>query len=143
MDDLLIRWVVGGAVALGADIVVGPLLYLLRRYMRMPPGRQTNKTRLPRPFVLGILERLFFTPVVAFSVGGAAISMIAWTGLKMAANWSRPGDHPAFLDELTRIHGAMSALMGGILSMLFALLAGLICAGKIPVPQLIIRLFSG
>jgi hypothetical protein len=77
------------------------------------------------PWLTGSLERFFFTVAVAFNVSGYVVAMIAWTALKMATDWNRPqgaSHNPA---------GAWTALLGGLMSMFFALLGGLVCGGLI------------
>src|SRR5437867_2105861 len=79
-------------------------------------------------WLTGMIERLFFTTAVAFDLSGTATAMMAWIGLKMAADWYRqrqpeePRPDPP---------GALSAALGSLVSMLFALTGGEICRGRI------------
>jgi hypothetical protein len=74
------------------------------------------------PLVTGLIERTFFTLVIAFNVSGGAVAMIGWLGAKMAVKWNRqPGESP-----INRAF-SMTALQAGIVSLLFALVGGLIC----------------
>jgi len=60
-------------------------------------------------------------------------AMMAWIAAKMAANWLRrtaPKAEPEKLEEIVR--GQFSALIAGAISMLFALLGGLILQGRFP-----------
>jgi hypothetical protein len=68
----------------------------------------------------GFIERLFFTTAVAFELSGVATAMIAWIVVKLAADWNRPTTpaDPA---------GTLSAALGSLVSMLFALAGGMIC----------------
>jgi len=76
------------------------------------------------------MERLFFTVVVAFDVSGAAIAMIGWITLKLATNWNRPGTQSQ--EQWSKWSAwAFSALIGGLVSMLFALLGGLGWRGRL------------
>lgn len=76
------------------------------------------------PWLTGFIEQLFFTIVVAFNVQGAAIAMIAWATVKMATGWNwQPKDENRLL--------AFTGLLGTIVSLLFAMLGGLICRGEI------------
>ena len=52
--------------------------------------------------------------------------MIGWLTLKMVTNWNRPRD-----EEIDRTTGALSALLAGLVSMMFALIGGLIVNGTI------------
>ena len=40
-------------------------------------------------WLTGMVERLFFTVVVALELPGSAIAMIGWLTLKMATNWNK------------------------------------------------------
>ena len=74
-------------------------------------------------WLVGLIERLFFTLIIAFGISGAAISMAAWITVKMASTWKRlarennPWTGPF----------ALSSLLGNLVSMLFALIGGLVC----------------
>ena len=86
-----------------------------------PPDDRLN--RIP-----GILERAFFTIVVAFDVSGAAIAMIGWATLKMATGWNRqfPRDGHAKYPIEERTKMALTSLYAGLFSLSFALVSGLI-----------------
>ncbi len=74
------------------------------------------------PLVTGLIERTFFTLVIAFDVSGGAVAMMGWLGAKMAINWNRqPGESP-----VNRAF-SMTALQAGIVSLMFSLVGGLIC----------------
>lgn len=74
------------------------------------------------PTITGIVERLFFTIVVAFDLSGAAVAMIAWLGAKMAVNWNR------LSGESSATRGfSMTAIQTGMVSLFFALIGGLVC----------------
>jgi len=120
------NWILG----LGFSLVVGHFavdyfLRELRKYMQLgeSPALPGGMNRVP-PWLTGGLERLFFTLLVAFGVSGTSTAMIGWLALKMAANWNRP----EYGDEVKARSFAFSALVAGVLSMLLALLGGLICA---------------
>ncbi len=86
------------------------------------------------PWFTGLVERaIFFLFVAAYDVPGITVSMMVWLGIKMAANWNRPGltssdDSDA---EARRARGAIAAAVLGLMSMGFALVGGLICRGAI------------
>ena len=86
------------------------------------------------PWFVGLVERsIFFLFVAAYDVPGITVSMMVWLGIKMAANWNRPGltssdDSDA---EARRACGAIAAAVLGLMSMGFALVGGLICRGAI------------
>ena len=130
MSEVLIRCSLG----LFTSLVVGSWVtgFFLRRVRRRldrlrgirgdsDPAPWHGVQDIP-PWLTGVIERLFFTVVVAFNVPGAVVAMIAWLAVKMATDWNRPGIP-------TTAAGAMSALLGGLVSMLFAVAGGLICSG--------------
>ncbi|WP_157719519.1 hypothetical protein [Pseudomonas oryzae] len=77
------------------------------------------------PWLTGMTERLFFTVLVAFAVSDVATTMVAWLALKLATNWHR------FQDDSTARYFGFSALLAGLVSMLFAFLGGLIVRGDL------------
>ena len=85
-----------------------------------------SQTGVP-PWVTGAIERLFFTVLVGFKVTGAPTAMIGWLALKLATVWNQPElkNHPL------RRAFALSALLAGLISMLFAFIGGMISAGEI------------
>lgn len=125
--ETLVRWLVGLIFALGVGQVT---TWYFLRWLR---GRlklnvlHSDTDELPVPgWLVGVVERLFFVVAVAFNVSGAAIAMIAWIAVKMVTNWNRVGQIPP---ESPR--AALTGLIGGLVSMLFALIGGLICSGQI------------
>lgn len=74
-------------------------------------------------WITGLVERTFFTIAVAFGGPFAIVAMIAWLGAKMATDWNRPQA------ERQDPAGAFTTLLGGLVSMFFALVGGLICRG--------------
>ncbi len=139
MADPWGRWLVGLGFSLGVGhVVVGQFLKRLRHYMKLEakPG-QGPETQLVPLWLFGVGERFFFTLAVAFNISGTSVAMIAWLGLKLAANWNRPG-REATQEELGPqesvlqvVRWSLSATIAGLLSMTFALLGGLICNSTI------------
>ena len=60
---------------------------------------------------------------VAFNLPGVGVSMIAWIAAKMAAGWN--------MEKGAQKSGRWAALMGGLMSMMSAMIGGLICAGRL------------
>ena len=129
-------WMIGLAFSLGLGLFTGPLLKLIRcRVLRNAQKKGEVIDDKEKQFYLeslyvsaklvGTIERLFFTILVAFNVSGTATAMIARIALKMATDWQRilPKDAKLWVRSL-----AFSALFGSIISLLFALIGGLICA---------------
>ena len=79
---------------------------------------------------MGLLERFFFTLAVAFNIPGVGVAMLAWIAAKMAANWNNRKPSVNITEDDLK-SDRLSALQGGITSMLFALPGGLVCAGRI------------
>ena len=124
-------WIIGLTFSvLGGWLVTWPSLTLLRKWMRLPEKPKSQGKSKPRgvpPTLTGMIERLFFSVLVAFSVEGFAAAMIAWLALKLATNWNRD-----FWKKTSsaRLYG-FSALLAGLVSMLFAFLGGLIAKGEL------------
>jgi len=88
------------------------------------PGSITPPKRLA-PWLTGVVERLFFTVLIGFNVAGAPPAMIGWLAVKLATNWN----HPIWKEDPDVRTFALSALLAGLVSMGFAVLGGVICAG--------------
>jgi hypothetical protein len=125
-------WLIGLVISLPVGAwATGVFLHKLRRYTRLPKIDHDPAT-LPVPsWLTGIVERLFFMIVVASVGATAAGGMVGWLALKMAANWNRSsGD--GLEGQTRRARGAISALLAGLVSMMFALLGGLVIHGRQP-----------
>jgi hypothetical protein len=120
-DEVIARWSLGLAVSL---VVGGIVTHLFVRCLRRRINTVNSEATGVSPWLTGMIERLFFTVVVAFDVSGTATAMMGWLAVKMASNWNRLGvvDPP----------GAFSALLAGLVSLLFALVGGLICRASKP-----------
>lgn len=77
-------------------------------------------------WLTGAVERFFFTLLVAYDVSGTGPAMVGWLALKFATNWN----HPDWAKYPQARPFAFSALLAGLLSMLFALLGGRMARGK-------------
>ncbi len=130
-------WIAGLLVSV---VIGGPVtwlfLKLLRQHMRLEKEDEDPDTLAVPPWLLGMLERLFFTIVIAFQVPGAAVAMMVWLTVKMAANWNRPQIPNDKIVSTRRSRRAMSALLAGLVAMGFALIGGLIVGGDIANPIL-------
>ena len=127
----MIRWLFGLIWSLVAGhYVVGLVLDRLRAQIKADrnasgdstPSASESDPRIPS-WATGLIERVFFTFAVGFDVSGAATAMMAWIVIKMAVDWNRPENRDA--------PGALSAPLGGLVSMFFALTGGAICRGLI------------
>jgi hypothetical protein len=72
-------------------------------------------------WITGAVERLFFTLWVAWDVSGIGTAMVTWLGPKLLTNWNRFSSQH---DEPRVRAFAFSALLAGLLSMLFAFVGG-------------------
>lgn len=125
--DILIRWIVGLLISIvvGHFVTIWTLRGLRRTFKYQPPSY-----RVIPPWINGVVERLFFTVVVAFDFSAVTVGMVAWIAAKMAAHWNTKQQ----IENIEAIR--FSALMAGLVSMLFAVIGGLICQGKISLPWL-------
>lgn len=121
------RWIVGLVVSLVVGAVITPLfLCKLRKYIKYNDKILENGKKVPA-WVTGTLERLFFVLLVAFDVSATATAMVGWLAVKMATDWQRISEK----DMPNVRKNAFSGLLGGMMSLLWALVGGLICKGKI------------
>jgi len=120
-------WVIGFAISiLGGSFAAWAFLAFARRDTDAGSKPELGARRV-KPWLVGAIERTFFTLLVAFKVSGYPAAMIGWLALKLATNWN----HPAWKDNPeARTHGLL-ALLAGLISMLFAFLGGSVCAGII------------
>lgn len=88
------------------------------RVWKIPHVPTDGLQRLPG-WLTGVTERTFFFTLVGFGVSGTAPAMIAWIGIKMAANWN------LYLDDRRRLAYRFRALLCGLVSLLFAVIGGL------------------
>jgi hypothetical protein len=129
-DQNMKTWTIG----LFFSLVVGSVVtWLFLKVLRCWLGASEPKPRLSAgskgvpPWLTGMVERCFFTLLVALDVSGVPTAMVGWLAVKLATNWN----HPDWKDKLDTRTYAFSALLGGLVSMLFALVGGLVCAKKL------------
>jgi len=68
---------------------------------------------------VGTLERAFFTVGVGAGLPGVLTAMMLWIAAKMAADW---GSRSQEIQQVEAFR--LTALLGGLVSMLFALIGG-------------------
>ena len=120
-----LRWPVGLLVSLVFGGIVTQ--YYARRVMKLI-GDEVPSYRLFIPLSIGVVENLFFTIGVAFNLSGVMIGMVAWMGAKMAAHWGKESQEHQVSNIVTV---RFLVLVGTMLSLLFAMIGGLICAGRL------------
>ena len=120
-----LRWTVGLSVALVCGGIVNQ--YWARKLKKLI-GDEDPQYRILIPLSLGVVESLFFTIGVAFDLSGVMIGMVAWMGAKMAAHWGiESKEH-----QIKNIGTIRFLVLGGtMISLLFAMIGGLICSGKL------------
>ncbi len=136
-NHTVVGWLVG---LLGVSLIVGSfvsfLVWLaLRRWFNVTVQRLKWQVppqavgRIPvQPILIGILERLFFTILIAFNIPAVAGGLVTWILVKMVSGWNRFTGS----DDLWRRMLAFNALINNIVSLLFAVIGGLIANGSIP-----------
>jgi len=111
---------VGLAVSLiGGFIAVEGFEWAMVRWYEFK--KQDEKPRVPARLT-GVVERLFFTLFLTIDIPGTAVAMILWLTVKMATNYNWPGIGNGPEDRSYSFKG----LLSGFISMLFALIGGLI-----------------
>lgn len=136
--ELFTRWFFGlGIFALGLGWLYTCLfLKGIRSYIETKAMRR-NETEIYNEimpsldvpsWLIGLTERTFFVFLVAFELSAVAVAMIGWLTVKMLYNWNILSDGKK---NITVRSLAFSALLANLISMLFALIGGLICRGSI------------
>jgi hypothetical protein len=120
------RWTIGLLFSLViGHFVIEVSLNFLRSLLSVP-----RRKGIPA-WLIGALEKLFFTIMIGVRdvelSSDIPMAMITWLGLKLAANWNR--EEHELKDD--RRAGAVSAMLAGLVSMLFAFIGGLLCRGSI------------
>jgi len=116
------------ALAIGHGV-----LRWLHRWLHDRIGIEDDDKPVP-PWLTGLIERFVFFLMVAFNMPATPVTMMAWLGIKLAANWNRSVSTPpkkaeqdAIAEaERKRAQGAIAAAVLGLLSMGFALIGGLL-----------------
>jgi hypothetical protein len=128
----LVRWIIGLGVSLGIGaLVTGKLVEWLRAPIEREVAEREKPLDIKRErltidnWLVGLIERPFFTVLVASEVSGTAVAILGWIALKMVFDWGviswKEGD------RLVRSY-LFTALIGNLSSMFFALIGGLICS---------------
>lgn len=121
-------FILGLAVALLGHFPVEWFVHWLRHKSDLPP-REPRKLAVPVPIV-GTFERLLAFFLVYLNVEGTYAILIAWMAAKLAFTWHRPisdsSDELAVEADREIRAGILVALMGGIVSLTFGVLGGVI-----------------
>ena len=136
--ELFARWFFGlGIFALGLGwLCTWLFLKGIRSYIETKATKR-NETEIFNEMIapldvpswfIGLTERTFFVILVAFELSAVAVAMIVWLTVKMLYNGNIFSDDKK---NITVRSLAFSALLANLISMLFALIGGLICRGSI------------
>ena len=124
-------FVLGLAVALLGHLPVEWFVHWLRHKSDLPP-REPRKLALPVA-IIGTFERLLAFFFVYLNVEGTYAILIAWMAAKLALTWHRPigdsNDERVVEGDQEIRAGILVALMGGIVSLTFGVLGGVIGHG--------------
>lgn len=136
--EVFLRWFFGlGIFALGIGwLFTSIFLKVVRRFVSSKAAERRETKRygeimipLDVPsWLVGLIERTFFTILVAFNMSATSVAMVGWVTVKMLYNWNILLRER---EDITIRSLAFSALLGNVVSMLFALIGGLICRGSI------------
>ena len=118
-------WAAGLAVAVIGGAIACPLfLYLVRRLIKLESARVPGSVP---GWITGAIERFVFCILVGLDVSGVSVAMMLWLALKLAANWMYEGKDP----NPNARACAFTALLAGLISMLFATLGGYVASGDL------------
>lgn len=129
----LLSWTYGFLVSLLLGTIVSTIFIKLIRHFKdlknIEKDKLDSKHRIGG-FFIGIIERIFFTVCTAFNLSGLVIGIIGWLTIKMASNHNLLNGQERTSESRNL---ALSALLGGLISMLFAILGGLIARESIKI----------
>jgi len=143
--EIVIRWIVGlyFSLFLGGMVAGAFILFIRKRYIKKASVDDSVQKDFESFFAkpgleveIGYIERLFFTICVAFNLSGVVIGIIGWVTLKMFYIWypafetlNKLNDSEQVRKDKIRLYSefAMSSVLGSIVSIIFALIAGLFC----------------
>lgn len=119
-------WLIGlGGSAFGGALAVGLTLRVLRWWSKTGRKESLSEKASVRGvpgWATGVIERCFFTMLVALDAQGVPGTMMGWLAIKLATNWNHPNwnrDKPAVWRAF-----AFTALLAGLVSMGIAYFAG-------------------
>ncbi len=139
VEGLLVVSLVAGGVAAGG------IVWILR-FLGSVPRFPWSIKLFAFTVSTGLLERLSMTLLTVWNPGAALAFAGVWIGLKMAANWKRQGrvdashfgpDVPEHEKWVRVARGAISALLGSLVSLGFGFLGGLVVDGKVHLPLIL------
>ncbi|HEX2521291.1 MAG TPA: hypothetical protein VHP35_04135 [Terriglobia bacterium] len=123
MCQEILYWLVGLVVATVGGMPIGLLLKRTRKRLGITKS-EDDKDKQLSPLLTGVVERFVFAIFVGLNIQGIAPGMMAWLGLKLAANWNRTKG-----DNQEQKSLSLTAALAGLVSMMFAAIGGMICRG--------------
>jgi len=117
--DASFAWGLGLAFALGAGHITRIFKAELQKKCNIKEPPKSLLGPVEEKFIpgwlTGLIERLFFTILVASNISGTGTAMVGWITVKMFQKWH--GEHKNY---------SLLRLLSGMVSMLFALIGGLL-----------------
>jgi hypothetical protein len=136
---VVLLWILGSVVALVLGHVwTVTALRLIRNYVYVQTLKRQEQIgaiyidSLALPgWTVGTIERVFFGALVAFDIPATAAGMVTWILIKMATDWHRIlGSGQQNKDPMYGPRSlAFGSLLGSMISLLFALIGGMVCRG--------------
>lgn len=126
VENVAYRWFLGlGIVSLGFGfIAAGGTLRFLRKYLQLNKTEDSPALGIPA-WLTGLIERLSFTTLVGLGYD-AAIPIMVYIVVKIVVFWQTKYKKLPNLGER-----AGTSLVGTTLSLLFAMVGGMICKGRL------------
>ncbi|MEX1200672.1 MAG: hypothetical protein WEB02_07795 [Methylophaga sp.] len=124
------RILIGFSVSLlGGGIGAWVFLKLMHLWIGgRPQAEKTNSLRDVPSWIVGVVERFFFTFLIYFEFSGVPAAMLIWLTLKMVTDWNSPCKSNS---ESYNKRYSLTALLAGLVSLGFAAYGGLIASGTL------------
>jgi len=106
-------------VTIGGGLVTQFFLWLIRDCL-LRLGDKPGKQKRVEAWITGIVERSTFAIFIVLDISGIAPAMIAWLAVKLVTNWNRPDSTKSLIQKPF----AFTALLAGLVSMMFAAVGG-------------------
>jgi hypothetical protein len=111
----------GILAGLSISLILGHFaVSLVLEWLRRDLGKEAALPGEELPaWIVGTVERIFFTLALAGGLPGVSVAMMLWIATKMAATWGNRSQERPDIETLRSI-----ALLGSVVSMTFALIGG-------------------
>ena len=111
----------GILAGLSISLILGHFVVpLVSEWLRRDLGKGATfpGDELPE-WIVGTVERIFFTLAVAAGLPGGSVAMMLWIATKMGATWEDRSQEKPNIEALR-----LAALLGSVVSMTFAMIGG-------------------